>query len=184
MPKNPLANVQRKNASERSEIQNHFVAATGEFVGTFMFLFLAFCGHIMAVDQAPSASSSPNSGNGNNTIIIISICYGFSLLVTAWTLYRVSGGLFNPAVTFGMVITGTLPAMRGLFLLPAQIIGAICAAGVVQGIITGDIKTVETTLGPNMSVAQGLFLEMFLTAMLIFTILMLAVEKSKDTFVS
>lgn len=75
-------------------------------------------------------------------------------------LYRISGGLFNPAVTLGMVITGTLPPMRGLVLFPAQILGAMCAAAVVSCIIPADIAVVQTTLAPNVNVAQGLFLEM------------------------
>jgi aquaporin related protein len=43
--------------------------------------------------------ATSNGGNSSQTIVIISLGYGFSLLVTAWTLYRVSGGLFNPAVS-------------------------------------------------------------------------------------
>lgn len=50
--------------------------------------------------------------------------------------------------------------MRGLILLPAQILSAICAAAVADGIVPGDIATVQTTLAPNVSVAQGVFLEM------------------------
>ena len=75
-------------------------------------------------------------------------------------LYRVSGGLFNPAVTLGMVITGTLPPVRGLVLFPVQILGAMCAAAVVSCIIPSDIAITQTTLAPNMNVVQGLFLEM------------------------
>lgn len=59
-----------------------------------------------------------------------------------------------------MVITGTLPAVRGLILFPTQIISGICAAAVAKGIIPGNIKTVQTTLAPGVSVAQGVFLEM------------------------
>lgn len=32
----------------------------------------------------------------------------------------------------GMVLTGSLPAVRGLFLVPAEIIGAIVAAALVE----------------------------------------------------
>lgn len=59
-----------------------------------------------------------------------------------------------------MVVSGSLPALRGLFLLPAQLLGAICAAAVVSAIIPGDIAIVQTTLAPGMSIAQGVFLEM------------------------
>lgn len=104
--------------------------------------------------------SAPGGGNANQTVVFIALSYGFSLLIAAWVLYRISGGLFNPAVTLGMVITGTLPPMRGLVLFPAQILGAMCAAAVVSCIIPADIAIVQTTLAPNVNVAQGLFLEM------------------------
>ena len=147
-----------KSAAEQSTMRKHFVAATGEFVGTFLFLFFAFLGHSMSVSQAPSMA--PNGGNSNQTVVYISMSYGFSLLVTVWTLYRVSGGLFNPAVTIGLIITGAVPAVRGLILIPVQFIAAMCAAGVAGAIIPGDISVVQTTLAPEMNVAQGLFLEM------------------------
>jgi len=174
--------LQPRNPEDASAIRGHFVAATGEFVGTFMFLLFGFLGHSMAVTTAPNMN--PGGGNSNQTVIFISMSYGFSLLVTAWTLYRVSGGLFNPAVTLGMIITGTLPWVRGLVLIPVQIISAMCAAGVAAAIIPGNIRIVQTTLAPGMNSAQGVFLEMFLTAELVFTVLMLAAEKSKDTFIA
>ena len=43
---------------------------------------------------------------------------------------------------------------------------------------------VQTKLGGGTSVAQGLFIEMFLTAQLVFTIFMLAAEKHKGTFIA
>jgi len=48
----------------------------------------------------------------------------------------------------------------------------------------GPISTVNTTLASSTSVVQGLFIEMFLTALLIFIVLMLAAEKSKDTYIA
>lgn len=41
---------------------------------------------------------------------------------------------------------------------------------------------VETTLGGGTNIAQGLFIEMFLTCELVFVILMMAVEKHRATF--
>lgn len=62
----------------------------------------------------------------------------------------------------------------------AQIIAGIAAAAVVDSITPGPL-TVSTKLGPGMSVARGLFLEMFLTSQLVLVIQMLAVEKHKAT---
>lgn len=83
-----------------------------------------------------------------------------------------------------MVLTGTLPWLRGLVLLPAQILGAIVAAALVECMFPGKIGTVNTTLSLGVSIAQGVFIEMFLTTILVFSILMLAAEKSKVTFMA
>ncbi|KAK4629495.1 Aquaporin-1 [Fulvia fulva] len=154
--------AQPRDPGSQNAARNHFIAATGEFVGTFMFLLFAFLGHTMAVDQAPD--TAPNGANSSMTVIYIAMAYGFSLLVTAWTMFRVSGGLFNPAVTIGLSLSGQLPWTRALIFLPTQLLAAICAAAVCSGIIPGDIATVQTTLASNVGIAQGLFLEMFLTA--------------------
>lgn len=147
-----------KSAADSSALRKHLVAASGEFVGTFLFLFTAYLGHEMSVQSA--VELAPDGQNSNVTIICIALSYGFSLLVAAWVLYRVSGGLFNPAITLGMVLTGTLPPMRGLVLFPAQLLGAICAAAVVSALTPVDIAVVQTTLAPDINIAQGLFLEM------------------------
>lgn len=75
-------------------MQAHLVAASGEFVGTFMFLFFAYATQLMVLNQETSATAPAMD------TVYISLGYGFSLLVTAWAFYRISGGLFNPAVSF------------------------------------------------------------------------------------
>ena len=83
-----------------------------------------------------------------------------------------------------MVLAGTLPPIRGLVLFPAQLLAGMCAAGLVQCMFPGDITLTNTTLSPGTSIAQGVFIEMFMTAELVFVVLMLAAEKSKDTFMA
>jgi aquaporin related protein len=102
-------------------------------------------------------------GLANITVTFVALSYGIGLLTAAWVLYRVSGGLFNPAITLGMVLAGALPPLRGLILFPAQLLGAICAAAVVSCIAPIDIDMVQTKLAPDTSVAQGVFLEMVYT---------------------
>lgn len=77
-------------------IQGHLVAASGEFVGTFFFLWLSYSTSLMAMSQAPSQAAA--GGPSSLTILIIAIGYSFALLVNVWAVYRISGGLFNPAV--------------------------------------------------------------------------------------
>jgi aquaporin related protein len=83
-----------------------------------------------------------------------------------------------------MVLAGQLPPIRGLCLFPAQILAGLCAAALVSCMIPGSISITNTTLAPGVSIAQGVFIEMFMTAELVFVVLMLAAEKSKDTFLA
>jgi glycerol uptake facilitator-like aquaporin len=78
------------------------VAVLGEFVGTTMFLFFAFAGTQVA--NAPTAQTTGNtskaaSGPNPATLLYISLSFGFSLMANAWVFFRISGGLFNPAVS-------------------------------------------------------------------------------------
>jgi len=82
--------------------RGHVVAVIGEFIGTLVFIFLAFAG----VETA-SASSNKEQGDQVSTataqkspqqLLYIALAAGFSLVVTAWTFFRISGGLFNPVV--------------------------------------------------------------------------------------
>ena len=87
--------------------RNELVAAAAEFAGTFMFLFFAFGGTSVA-NTAATYSNRTTSGQANNSItqapdtsvlLYISLIFGFSLMVNVWVFFRVSGGLFNPAVS-------------------------------------------------------------------------------------
>lgn len=166
----PLA--ERMNDTAR----NHFVACLGELIGTFLFLLLALSG-------TQVANTIHVHGDQASRLLYISLCFGFSLAVNAWVWYRVSGGLFNPAVTFAMCLVGALPWMRGLLLTIAQILGAIIAAAVVKAVFPGDL-TVQTALSSGTSVVEGFLIEMFLTFQLVITILMLAAEKHAATFIA
>ena len=164
--------------------RSHCVAMIGEFVGTFLFLFFAFSGTQVANTQVKPPKDSDISRAANPAqLLYISLCFGFSLAVNAWVFFRISGGLFNPAVTLSLCLVREAPYVRGLLVFVSQLLGGIAAAGVVAALFPGPLN-VKTTLRPGTSVAQGLFIEMFLTAQLVFTIFMLAAEKHKATFIA
>ncbi|KAK0661525.1 Aquaporin-1 [Lasiodiplodia hormozganensis] len=159
-------------------IRNHIIAMLGEFTGTFLFLFFAFAATQVA-NTAPPSSQKPNVA----VLLYISLAFGFSLAVNVWVFFRISGGVFNPAVTLGLCLIGAVGWIRGFLIILTQMVGAIAAAGIVSCLFPGPLN-VRTTLGPDTSIVRGLFIEMFLTAQLIFTIFMLAAEKHKGTFLA
>lgn len=195
-----------KRKGKISAMQSHLVAASGEFVGTFFFLWMSYSASLMVLNQK-SATALDGGGSSAETVVYIALIYGFSLLVNAWAFFRISGGLFNPAVSWtanlfhrvtgcptdnqihtqvslGLSICGAVTWTRTAFLVPAQLAASMVAGGLVKAMFSGDISGANTTLAPGTSIVQGLFIEMFLTAQLIFVILMLAAEKSRGTFLA
>jgi aquaporin related protein len=69
------------------------IAFIGEFVGTFLFLFFAFAATQVANNLLAGRSMDIQ------TLMYISLAFGFSLAVNVWVFFRISGGLFNPAVS-------------------------------------------------------------------------------------
>ncbi len=182
-------------------IRAHVVAWIGEFVGTFMFLFFAF-GVTKVANQTTqsqtggaTASQAPNTSN----LLFISLAFGFSLAVNAWVFFRITGGLFNPAVSF---LPGAAPPCwidlckghtrndanrcRTLDSRRHRHDGPICrrhrcgrsGAGCFPGALN-----VQTAFSRDVRSPWSLY-TLFLTAELVFTIFMLAAEKSKATFIA
>lgn len=82
-----------------------------------------------------------------------------------------------------MAMVGMLPWGISGLLVVSQVLGGIAAAGVVSVLFPGPLS-VQTYLGGGTTITQGLFIEMLLTAQLVFTILMLVTEVHKETLVA
>ncbi|KAF2809435.1 aquaporin-like protein [Mytilinidion resinicola] len=175
-----------------NRMRNEIVATAAEFAGTFMFLFFAFgatqVANTAAVVSNGAAGESQTTHSitqapNTNVLLFISLAFGFSLAINVWVFFRISGGMFNPAVTLGLYLIGAINGLRAILCFFAQMFAGMASAGVVSAILPGELN-VSTSLGAGTSIAQGVFLEMFLTAQLVFTIFMLAAEKHKATFLA
>lgn len=82
-----------------------------------------------------------------------------------------------------MCLIGSLPWVRGGVVVAAQLTGACASAGIVSALFPGDMA-VGTTLGGGATPVEGLFIEMFLTAELVFAIFMMAADKNEATFIA
>jgi aquaporin related protein len=82
-----------------------------------------------------------------------------------------------------LALVGGIGWSKAVLLILSQVVAGIAAAGVVSALFPGPL-TVRTSLNNNTSVVRGLFIEMLLTAELIFCIFMLAAEKHKATFLA
>lgn len=170
--------------------------------GTFLFLFFAFGGTQAAkINWDPTMKShDPTLAPATQDLLLyVAFAFGFSLTVNVWIFYRVSGGLFNPAITLGCVVIGAMSPMKGGLLAVSQLLGGIAASGMVQALVPGELAVGTglarrfsldevTCLGSwgctdskhaaGVSTAQGLFLEMFLTALLMISIFFVRLPQS------
>jgi aquaporin Z len=94
-----------------------------EFIGTFA-LVSAVCG--AGLFSAPSAG-----------LIAIAFAVGLSVLAMAYAVGPISGGHFNPAVTFGLVAAGRFPEGKAVPYVVAQVLGGAAAAGVFYLVLMG-----------------------------------------------
>jgi aquaporin related protein len=92
-----------------------------------------------------------------------------------WLFYRVSGGLFNPALTLAFVLLRVMTPAKGALLALSQILAGIAAAAVAEALIPGPLE-VQTELGKGVSIAQGVFIELVLTAELSLAVFMVRVQ--------
>jgi aquaporin related protein len=101
--------------------------------------------------------------------------------------------LFNPAISLALALVKIITPLRAALLVVAQILGGISAAALVNVLLPeslfvrtqlgGGISTVQGIISQNL-LTPGLFLEMFMTAELVFVVFMLAAEKHKATFLA
>ncbi|KAH9474408.1 Aquaporin-2 [Psilocybe cubensis] len=152
-------------------------AAAFEFVGTVFFLLFGL-GGIQAATAESATDNTPSTGV--NHVMYVATCMGLSLLVSAWLFFRVTGGLFNPNVSLALFLVGGLGPVRFVLYCIAQMVGGIAAAAIVRSLTAAPLG-VNTFLAPGINRAQGVFIEMFITAALVIAVLMLAAEKHHAT---
>lgn len=100
---------------------------SAEFVGT-LWLVLGGCG------SAVFAAAFPQLGIGFTGV---SLAFGLTVLTMAYAVGHISGGHFNPAVTFGLWAGKRFPANEIVPYIIAQVLGAIAGAAIIYAIATG-----------------------------------------------
>jgi len=98
-----------------------------EFFGTYWLVF-GGCG------SAIFAAAYPQLGIG---FAGVALAFGLTVLTMAYAVGHISGGHFNPAVSFGLWAGGRFPAKDLLPYIIAQCVGAIAAAGTLFTIASG-----------------------------------------------
>lgn len=110
-----------------------------EFIGTFALIFIG----VGAIYH--------NSGN----LLAIAFAHGLTIAVMASAVGAISGGQFNPAVTFGLLVGGKMTVKDSLAYWIAQLAGASIAGYVLLFLFTGQLDPENSHSLSSAIVAKG-----------------------------
>lgn len=114
-----------------------------EFIGTF-WLVLGGCGSaVLAAVVSGANKTSEGTLFGFNLgigLVGVSLAFGLTVLTMAFAVGHISGGHFNPAVSFGLWAGKRFPSSELLPYIIAQVVGAIVAGLVIYIIASGNGK--------------------------------------------
>jgi aquaporin TIP len=139
-----------------------------EFIGTFALIFVGV--------------GSIYQGQG---LLAIALAHGLAIFVMAAAVGHISGGQFNPAVSFGLWVGGKLPLARMIVYWVAQLLGAVAAAFLLLYVfadLPGQVATETIRKGTpdliekGITPLQGIVIEAVLTFFLMFVIYGSAVD--------
>lgn len=139
--------------------------AFAEFVGAFALIF-AGAGAIIATQ--------------GHDLVAIALAHGLAIGVMASAVGHISGGHFNPAITFGFLVTRKIKPALACVYWASQFAGAVVAALALSWLLPqAEVNRVQLgvpALGPGISSNQGIVIEGILTFFLVWVVFACAAD--------
>ncbi len=141
-----------------------------EFLGTFT---LCFIGQgAIVINQVTG---------GQPGLLGIAVAHGLALAVMISALGSTSGGHFNPAVTFGFVVTGRQSMTSAITYWISQLLGAVVASFLLRAVVPGEagdaVHYGAAALGAGISPMQAMLIEFVLAFFLVTAVWGTAVDE-------
>ncbi len=141
-----------------------------EAIGTFLFFFVGIGAVVLG----------PFTGDTSGGLIGVAFAHGLALAVMVSALGAVSGGHFNPAVTFGVLLTGRIEPARAAMYVGAQLVGAVVAAFAVRSVFPESawepVLLGTPAVADGISVAGAIIIEAILTMVLLVAVFGTAID--------
>lgn len=141
-----------------------------EGLGTFLF-FVVGAGSVV-VQGYPGAS-------GGSGLVGVALAHGLVLAVLVSALGAVSGGHFNPAVTFGVWVAGRIDGRRTVAYVAVQLVGALAAGLVLRLLFDPSLDPTRLgtpVLGEAVDPLAGIAIEAILTMVLLTAVFGTAID--------
>ncbi len=137
-------------------------AVLAELIGTFTLVFIG----------AGAGALAATSGGG---IVAVALAHGLALMVIVYAWGSISGAHVNPAVTFGIAVTGRMEWPKAIAYWVAQFLGAAIAAYLLKWLLEtvlpgSDLGSTIGTLTKDHESAKVIVLEGVLTFFLVIAV--------------
>ncbi|CAJ0590729.1 unnamed protein product [Cylicocyclus nassatus] len=156
-----------------------FTKMIAEFLGDFTFVFIGCMQTVVTV-----ASDGESAREVVDTILHATLAHGFAIFILVAALGHISGGHFNPAVTWSVAGAGKMPLWHVPFYWFAQLLGGFCGALYAALVMTKaqlyESHAGATLLSPSNKWWEGLASESVVTFFLCHTVLLTAVDTNKN----
>ena len=147
-----------------------------EFIGTFALIFIG------AGALAITGISLDGHSYSLENLLAVALAHGFVVIAFVYAYGHISGTHINPAVTLGLLVAGEIRFVVAIGYWIVQFAGGIAGALVLKAVLPIDGDLGVTILAENVSVTQGLFVEIILTFFLVTTIFNTAVSGKAGNF--
>ncbi|XP_020295034.1 aquaporin AQPAn.G-like isoform X2 [Pseudomyrmex gracilis] len=133
-----------------------------EVLGTFLLVFIG-CASCITWITAKSPS-----------VLHIAFTFGLAVASLAQVLGPISGCHVNPAVSFGLMLSGNCSFLKTVSYIICQCCGAIAGSAVLKLMLPTEIETANslgsTTLGAGITAGQGVVMEGIITFLLVLVV--------------
>jgi MIP family channel proteins len=139
-----------------------------ELVGTFA-LVLIVCGTIMSLGPQADAGT-----------LEVALATGLTIAVMVSAVGHISGGHFNPAITFGFILTRRMSALLGVAYWVAQLLGAVLAALLLRWIFPAANRDAANLGAPSVQtidIGAALVVEALITFFLVWVVFAMTTDK-------
>lgn len=142
--------------------------AIAEFIGAFALMFIG--GATIIVTQSL----------GTSALLMVALAHGLAIGLMVASAGHISGGLYNPALTVGLVVTRKMPLQRGVIYVVSELLGATVAALALKAIFhASEIDPVHLGapfVSGRYEVSAGLLAEIIATFFLMYAVFGTAVD--------
>src|SRR5947209_386512 len=146
--------------------QNWLKNSVVEFVGTFALIFVG-AGSIIAT--------------GGQNLVAIALAHGLAIGLMVAAAGHISGGVYNPSLTVGLMVTRRIGVGRGVYYIVAQLVGASIAALALKVIFApaaaAAVNLGTPAVGLGVGTAAAVLAEIIMTFFLMYSVFGVAIDQ-------